>query len=232
MRCLLVPDCRCAVYSRCEVRFLSSSVSGMPDLIPDVAPVRRTAPFSTLNASKPRDGFMSENRLNIKAHSLELELTGEADYVVEAYEAIRGVVIRRFEETIDEIEAEDERAREKRKSAKKGQNIRHDDSISANTTNPLFRIDSLKQHVAAGRELTTYHLQFVVCTELYNRIAALPRDEFDDSIFGKSIKAEAITKVYLDESAAGGLRDRIEFGKTLWRELTTAGKAAIHGDSS
>lgn len=164
---------------------------------------------------------MSQNNLKIEAQSLDLELTGEADYVIRAYEAIRPVLLERFEDTL--IEEEHRSPGTSRSKSKKP-------SESRGNTAPLHQVDGVTQHVAAGRELTRFHLQFVVCTELYYRVAALTRDEFRNSIFGEVLEPKAISKLYVAEDAAESMRDQIEFGKTLWRELTKAGKAAIHGD--
>ncbi len=174
---------------------------------------------------------MSQNKLKIEAESLDLELSGDADYVVRAYEAIREVLIERFEATLAKGEAS------RSGSGKSGPVRAGMMEPCPDTTSPLHRVESasknpLVQHVKAGRELTRFHLQFVVCTELYYRVAALTRNEFEESIFGDVINSEHISKLYVDESAAECLRDRIEFGSTLWRELTKAGKLAIHGDSS
>lgn len=167
---------------------------------------------------------MSESKLKIEAESLDLELSGDSDYVIDAYEAIRTVVMERFRQTLTKQEDGPHTAQSP------------PDSDGANMedkgTDPHFRIDGLVQQVAAGRELIETRLQLVVCTEMYHRIAALSRDDFRKSIFAGLIDPEALAKVYLNEDAALQLKDQLEFGNTLWRELTTAGKAVVHGDSS
>ncbi len=165
---------------------------------------------------------MSDNRLKIEAGSLDLELTGDADYIIEAYEAIRTVAMQCFEETLHtqrEDDSLDQTEEWKPAPKKKG-------------TDPHFSVDGLRQQVAAGRELVKVRLKFVVCTEMYERVAALSRDDFRESIFGTVVNPDALARVYLSEPAAENLEDQLEFDETLWRKLTAAGKAAIRGESS
>ncbi len=181
---------------------------------------------------------MTKNQLKIEASSLDLELTGDADYVADAYGAMRSVIVERFQQTLREEEANtrrptSEKAKEDRESRPKGRKTEPTITrLDPDSTNPLFKIDDLRKRADNGELLIETQLQFVVCTSLYRRVAALSRDDFSNSIFGKVIEPEALSKVYIGEGAATCLRDHIEFGKTLWRELTNEGQAMIHGDSS
>ena len=71
----------------------------------------------------------------------------------------------------------------------------------------------------------------IVCTSLYRRVAALSRRDFQRSLFGNTIDADALATVYLNEGAADRLANQMAFGNTLWRELTKAGKAIVQGES-
>lgn len=172
---------------------------------------------------------MSNNRLKIEASSLDLELTGDADYVAKAYGAMRSVIVERFQQTIRDDEPSPDPPKE---APPARQTHRAISRFNPDSTNPLFNIDTLKKRVDRGEHIMETQLQFVVCTALYRRVAALSRDDFRDSIFGDIVDPEALTKVYIGEEAASCLRDHIEFGQTLWRELTHEGQAVIHGDSS
>ena len=44
---------------------------------------------------------MAKNRLQIKAGTLDLELNGDADYIRDAYSAMRSVVLARFQEALE-----------------------------------------------------------------------------------------------------------------------------------
>ena len=173
---------------------------------------------------------MSQNQLKIEADSLNLELGGDEEYISEAYDALRSVVMDRIEAILVRAEGLDELGVVG--DQEKPQKVKRESKFKADRTNPLFRLDAVSQQIAAGKELAKIQLQFVVCTELYYRIAALTREGFRASIFGKAVDPEAINGVYIDEKAADRLRDRIEFGKTLWRELTPEGRAIVHGDKS
>ena len=153
---------------------------------------------------------MSENRLKIEAGSMDLELSGDADYVIEAYEAIRKVAMERFEQTLREAPQHNE-----------------EPPTENHHTNPHFPVSAVQQQVAAGQELVQIRLKLVVCTDMYRRIAALPREDFANSLFGHLFDARALAKIYISEEVANQLQDRLEFEKTLWRELTEAGKAAL-----
>jgi hypothetical protein len=154
---------------------------------------------------------VSQNRLKIKADSLDLELTGDAEYVREAYEAIRAVVVQRFEQT---LRASDQavpmRPRDKRK-----------------TTQPLYRIDGVSRHMKGDT-----HLRLVVCNDLYHKVALLTRKDFSRSVFGSILDPEGLESVFIDEGDVEELAGEIEVGKTLWRELTATGKKMVHGNSS
>ncbi len=164
---------------------------------------------------------MSDSQLKIKAESMDLELSGDPDYVEDAYEAMRSVVMERFYQTLV-----------KRESAVADVRSNADEKMDPKGTDPHFQIDGLLQQVAAGRELIKARLQLVVCTDMYHRVAALSRNDFRKSIFGELFDPEILSKIYLSEEAGAQLKDQIEFGHTLWRELTKAGKAVVHGDSS
>lgn len=180
---------------------------------------------------------MANNRLQIKAGPLDLELHGEPDYIREAYDAMRDVILDRFQEALADNEPRhrapstippalpDDVPPPQNKP--KPVPYRPDNS---NTTNPLFRLDAIEQQVRAGEQLVQVQLQLVVCTSLYRRVAAVSRRDFSDSIFGDFIDPRELSTVYLDEGAADRLANRMAFGNTLWRELTSAGKAVVHGE--
>ncbi|RAL20563.1 hypothetical protein DL240_16125 [Lujinxingia litoralis] len=157
---------------------------------------------------------MSQNRLKIKAHSLDLELTGEAAYVEDAYAAIRQVVLQRFSQTLDAHQGEGEPA-----PVRKRRN-----------TQPLYRADQVKERIPPSREMADNHLHLVVCSELYHKVSVLPRPELAGTIFGALLHSECIDHVYIDEHDLAALAPHFDVGKTLWRELTRSGRAVVHGE--
>jgi|SRR5690554_3933715 len=156
---------------------------------------------------------MTQNRLKIKAHSLDLELTGEAAYVEDAYQAIRSVVLQRFAQT---LESDVESPAPKKRS----------------NTQPLYRVDGVKERITPTREMADNHLHLVVCSELYHKVSVLSRPDLARTIFGKAVSADRIDHVFINEADLGALADHFEVGKTLWRELTASGRAVVHGEGS
>lgn len=152
---------------------------------------------------------MGQNRLKIQAESLDLELTGDADYVRDAYQAIRSVVMQRFERTL--------RAQGEEKVPERA------------STQPLYRIEEVRENLAANQQLSGHPIRLVVCNQLYHKVAVLSREDMEKSILGKHINSMAIEHIYINEEDAPALTGHIEIGKTLWRELTPHGRTIIHG---
>ena len=165
---------------------------------------------------------MSDNRLKIEADALELELSGDADYVIRAYEAIRPVAMEQFEQTLARREQDDKRTTDVWEP---------EQTLGKERTDPQFGPDADAQHIKASKQLMASGIQLVVCTAMYRRFAVLERKDFRSSIFGDTIDPTPVNKVYLGEEVASRLREEMEFGRTLWRELTKAGQAVVHGDS-
>ncbi len=161
---------------------------------------------------------MTQSRLKIQAESLDLELTGDSDYVRDAYGAIQSVIIQRFRETLRKQDGPTDTDEQ----PKKGRRI----------TKPLYQIDEVQKHMTGSRQLADQHIRLVVCNDYYHKVAVLSRDEFDKSIFGNCIDVEAIENVYINDEDTTALQGNIDIGKTLWRELTSRGRAAVEGDSS
>ena len=166
---------------------------------------------------------MSDSKFKIDAGELTVTLEGGPDSIAEAYDTLRPDIIDRFEAALDDDSPStvepDERASSK-------------SANDSGKTDPLFNVDAVEQQLAAGKELADVQLQLVVCTDLYYRVAALSRSNFRDTILGSIFEPDALDSVFFSEGAAERMQNQLEFGTTLWRELTEAGKAAVHGDSS
>ena len=168
---------------------------------------------------------MADNTLKIDGESFELSLEGDAEYIEASYEALRPVLTAQFKERFKETDESSSSSNRRKSTQRRRSNV-------PETTDPLFRLDAVEQQVAAGKELAEIRLQLVVCTDMYRRVAALGRDDFRSSIFGQVFEADALNAVIVNQDSADSLKQHIEFGETLWRELTEAGKKAVHGDSS
>lgn len=145
------------------------------------------------------------NKLRIRAKSLNLDLSGEPEYILRAYDAIRPVLVERFVESVDLV---------------------LDDAASSVPTGRR----TLEMHApVAAREAPTRreHINVVVCNEVYNKIHLADRDELSESPFGQVIEMGEVRRIFLNRSQAARFREFFKFGKVLWRELTVAGKAVV-----
>lgn len=145
------------------------------------------------------------NKLRIRAKSLNLDLSGEPEYILRAYDAIRPVLLERFVESVDRVLEES--------------------SAEAPTSRR-----TLEMHApAAARETSRRreHINVVVCNAVYNKIHLADREELSESPFGQVIEMDEVRRIFLNRSQAGRFREFFRFGKVLWRELTVAGKAVV-----
>lgn len=165
---------------------------------------------------------MSQNRLKIQAQNLDLELTGDAAYVGEAYEAIRDVIVTRFEQTLRQAQrGEGEGSAQEGGKGTSGGGRRR-------ITRPLYRIDGVSKQISPGPT----RLRLVVCNDLYHKVAVLRREELEASVFGEVLDSTKLESVFINEAEVPVLERELPVGKTLWRELTATGRRMVKGDSS
>lgn len=155
------------------------------------------------------------NKLKIRAKSLNLDLVGEPEYILRAYDAIHPVLVERFEESVEGVL--DEPVVEHRAHAK---------TIPMHT--PVTEQDLRKEGSTLPEE-SPQHLNLVVCNEVYNKIYLVDREELAGSMFSRAIDMDAVNRIYVNRSQRERFRSFFRFGKVLWRELTTAGKAVVKG---
>lgn len=145
----------------------------------------------------------TQNRLQIRAKSLNLDLAGEPEYVESAYGAIREVLMDRFRDSLDIVEEEAVGVAEAPK-----------------TSGPVAgAVPQIQQ--SGGR------VNVVLCNDVYNKIFVIDQDDIESSMFGKVIDTTLIRRIYLNRSQQGRFEEFFQFGKVLWRELTSAGRAAV-----
>ena len=151
------------------------------------------------------------NRLRIRAKSLNLDLVGEAEYIMRAYDAIHPVLVERFEESVEGVLEEIEEPPVRDPMAQ---------------TIPMHQaVDPAK--LQAGE--TPQHINVVVCNEVYNKIYLVDRGEIRTTGFNRVIDFDAVHRIYVNRSQREQFRGLFELGKVLWRELTSAGKAVVKG---
>ena len=154
-----------------------------------------------------------KNALKIRAKDLKLDLEGEFEYIERAYEAIRPVLMERFRESLEvELAFEGE-------SPSK-------DSIRSRETLPLHSVPKGDFDPDLNK-----HVNVVICNEVYNKIHLANSEDLAASPFSRVLEFTNVRRIYLNRSQAEHFEKFIPVGKTLWRELTTAGRAAVKRES-
>ncbi len=161
---------------------------------------------------------MGINRMKIQAKSLDLELSGDRAYVVDAYQAIRGVIMDRFELTLG-VQASHEVTPEEVKPT------RH-------KTQPLHRVETAVNLPERTLDTTSNHIHVVVTGEIYHNISVVEREAIEKSVLARVIDVQHIERIYIDRVDRDKLQPILPVGKVLWRELTHAGQAAIRGSEN
>lgn len=159
---------------------------------------------------------MSQNKLKIQAESLDLELSGDADYVRDAYAAIRPVVLQRFQSALQKAELP----------------TPEDPPRKRQITQPLYKQPAIQKHIVTSRGIADQHLRLIVCGDLYHKVSVLSRPDFEKSIFNSSIDIDSVEHVFVNEGDIDLLETHFPIGRTLWRELTPTGKSMVQGNSS
>ncbi|MBA2660964.1 MAG: hypothetical protein H0U74_01610 [Bradymonadaceae bacterium] len=154
--------------------------------------------------------------MKIQAKSLDLELSGDRTYVVEAYQAIRGVIMDRFELTLG--------------GGAQGEGSDADaDAPARHKTQPLHRVETAVNLPEKTVEMPTNHIHVVVTGEIYSNISVIEREQLEKSVLSRVLDAQHLERIYIDRADRDQLNAVLPVGKVLWRELTTAGQAAIRG---
>lgn len=191
---------------------------------------------------------MTKNTLQIRAQALDLELTGDATYVEQAYMAMRHVVMERFRSTLEEGRNE---ADQTTTFSVKGTTVEAKAPPSPSVasgmkaakagdpapalrerqdTNPMYKAirDELPQNIPeTTRDAMDTPLHTVIVGDVYHNVSIVARRELDQSIFGRVLSARFIERIYVNSADRERIKAHITVGKILWRELTTAGQSAI-----
>lgn len=148
------------------------------------------------------------NKLRIRAKSLNLDLAGEPEYILRAYDAIHPVLVERFEESVDWV-------------------LDDHDGPEAPSKFRTIRMHAVDEDAADAERAGAQHLNVVVCNEVYNKIYLVERADLHASIFSRVVDMDRVNRIFVNRSQGERFEGFIKFGKVLWRELTAAGKAAV-----
>ncbi len=153
-----------------------------------------------------------KNALKIRAKDLHFDLEGEFEYIERAYEAVRPVLMERFRESL-EIELG-------------GTRVPSESSIQSRETLPLHSVPKGDAESEFAK-----HINVVICNEVYNKIHLAKADDLEESPFSRVLNFDHVRRIYVNRSQATDFEKLIPVGKTLWRELTSAGRAAVKRES-
>lgn len=147
----------------------------------------------------------SDNKLSIRTRGLALDLEGDAAEVRRAYRALRSHLIEQFYETMIERRGPEDGTLELPVL---------DDGLGEST-------------VVDDDELKESFINLVICEDVYNKMYLLDEKRFEGSFLSGFLRGGELRRIYVHNGLEERLRDRVDLGSTLWRELTAAGKAVV-----
>lgn len=147
----------------------------------------------------------SDNKLSIRTKDLDIELDGEAAEVRRAYRTLRPQLIEQFYQTMIERRGPRNRTLELPTVGD-----------SADDTTETDRPDE-----------DEHFINLVICEDIYNKMYLLDERLFRKSFLSKMLHGTGVRRIYVDAALEPRLRDSVNLGSTLWRELTAAGRAAV-----
>lgn len=147
------------------------------------------------------------NRLRIRAKSLELDLSGDADYVLRAYDAVHTVLLERFAESVEGVLSDP----------------LPDGAEATSRTIPMHK--PYEPTVTSEPQ----HINVVVCNEVYNKIYLVEEEAIRSTPLARAVDFSNVHRLYINRAQRDDFAPFVDAGKVLWRELTTAGRAVVKG---
>lgn len=195
------------VWSRGLLITVSSSLSQSLSSVTGASVLKHplASPYTRRDDFRQDDTLKKQNKLKIRAIDLDLELSGEPAYVEQAYEALRPVLMERFRASVDA-----------RPTSSENQSSGPSDQEGADEW-PL-----------AG-SVTAEHVNVVMTSEVYNKVYLVEVEELGDAPITNAIDLANVSRIYINRSQKEQFDHFFKVGKVLWRELTSAGKAAVKG---
>lgn len=163
-----------------------------------------------------------ENRLTFRSATLNVELSGRADQVQQAYRALRAQLLEQIQFT----SAEDFTLAEPTRPLPVLPNASQAGWVNRATSARRSK-NAAQPEPEALPEANYIHL--VVCERTYNKMYLLDEARFSRSFLGKALSMDTLRRIYVDAAVEKQVRTGLEIGTTLWRELTAAGRAAMGG---
>jgi len=154
------------------------------------------------------------NRLKIDADRLKLEFSGEADDIRRGYELTRELLIHHFQEQLVRVE-EEQRGKEVKKPE---------------GTQMLHVVKQAGKSWSPPRKYEAMHVSIALCSDFYNKVCVLDRDEYEKSFLEDLFTFERIGRIFIRHEQSDHFKKHFTIGKVLWRELTTDGRAAVRSE--
>jgi hypothetical protein len=181
-------------------------------------------------------GSRSDNRLSIRSDGLSVELDGRAAQIRRAYHSLRTQIVEQFYETMSDARRPQDRTLKLPVSSVPGRAAPTAQSAPVvggrnDSAKPARSKDEPAKRTAAPgeneAEAGQNFVNLVVCEESYHKMYLLDERRFKNSFLGAVLDVAPLGRVYVDGAVEKRLRDGLDVGATLWRELTPAGKAAM-----
>ena len=147
----------------------------------------------------------SDNKLSIRTNGLDLDLEGEAGEVRRAYRSLRSQLIEQFYQTVLDSRGPNDRTLEL----------------------PVLEETAGEDTVVEDDSDDENFINLVICEDIYNKMYLLDEQRFKRSFLNKVLRGRKVRRIYVDASLEDGVRELVDVGSTLWRELTAEGKAAV-----
>lgn len=156
----------------------------------------------------------SDNELRIRTERLEIDLRGDPEAILDAYEQLRDSLGNLY----------DAADREAMVSAN------HPAVGSTDTDEDLDETLTPPGVAPEPDEHRIVHL--VLRRDRYEKIVLFERTQLAESFLGKALDVDRVDRIYCGTSVEDRLRSSVQLGKTMWRKLTPDGREALENASS
>lgn len=164
----------------------------------------------------------SDNKLTIHTQALSLDLEGSSAEVRRAYGTLRTQLIEQFYQTMIGQTKPGQTKPSKRSRANQTLELETIDAVADKP--PEAEAPEKRQPVENTAE---NFVGLVICEDIYNKMYLLDEERFRRSFLSKVLDGEQLRRIYVNAASEAQLRNSVDMGNTLWRELTSAGKVAV-----
>lgn len=150
------------------------------------------------------------NKLKIDASQLKLEFSGSKEDIRRGYDMTRELMIMHFHEQL----ARAERERTAQVDADEGKSGHR----------------RTQSWIPPSEPKEAMHISIALCSDFYNKVCVLEREEYEGSIFQDILNFDVIERLYIRSNQKDAVQRHVKIGKVLWRELTPDGRAAVRSE--